>query len=368
MLGNNKKPIVSIIAASFNHEKYVSFFIDSVLAQSNPNWELIIVDDVSSDNTVAEIKKYKDVRIKLVLHEYNKGPNAVLNTAFAHAKGKYIAFASCDDAFDVGYVEHVINTMDEHKNVGVIYCALQKMDCDNNILPNAIMRMAIKDRYAVLNHFFYLGNCLLSPGIAIRREVFQEIYPLPLAMIQYQDYKMHIDLLLNTDLYISDKPLAIYRVPSEKSGVSFERPRTVRQRQLEEDLLLDSFSKIEDVKLLEKIFGDELKPFGKISKQSIPFVLGMLALHTENKYKKLWGYKQVTHFLNAANNYDFIHKSTGFCFKNFLELADVAIDEDKEKNRYQQKYIKYKKCLRTMLIIYVLTLVGILGLFGLLLF
>ena len=89
-----QKPLVSILCPTFNHEKYVKFFLDSLLAQTNPNWELLIVDDCSTDNNVAEIKKFHDSRIKLIQNPFNMGINCGLNQAFERARGDYMCFCS----------------------------------------------------------------------------------------------------------------------------------------------------------------------------------------------------------------------------------------------------------------------------------
>ncbi|ELL0793965.1 glycosyltransferase family 2 protein, partial [Campylobacter jejuni] len=60
---------ISILTPCFNHEKYVSYFLQSVLEQSFSDFELIIVDDCSSDNSTKEIQKFKDPKIKLIKHE-----------------------------------------------------------------------------------------------------------------------------------------------------------------------------------------------------------------------------------------------------------------------------------------------------------
>jgi glycosyltransferase involved in cell wall biosynthesis len=73
---------ISILCPSFNHQRFIAEHIKSVLNQSFKDFELIIVDDCSTDDNVAEINKFKDPRIKLIKHEFNKGINAALNTAF----------------------------------------------------------------------------------------------------------------------------------------------------------------------------------------------------------------------------------------------------------------------------------------------
>ena len=351
-------PLVSILSPSFNHEQYISCFMDSLLAQSNPNWELIIVDDCSSDNNVAEIKKYSDSRIKLIEHTYNKGINAAINDAFSVSSGKYLSFFASDDALDEHYVEDIINTMEQNPNTGVVYYALQCMDNNSNIIENKFLHCIARDKYQALNKSFYQGNSLVSPGMCFRRELFEKIYPLNLALSQFQDYKLHIDLALLSDIYVSDKALVKYRIPSEKSGISFMSPRALVQTQLEENILMDSFLEIKDIKTLEDIFGDDLKPYGKISDDLIPYILGNLALNSPNQYKKIWGYNQISRFLSSQENYDKVNKLYGFCYKDFLHLADKFITND-SLTQYKKKYKKYKKLFKLMVLVTAFLLIGI---------
>ncbi|MBU9712945.1 glycosyltransferase family 2 protein [Evansella tamaricis] len=91
--------LVSIITPAYNSEKFISDTIESVINQTHRNWEMIIVDDYSTDGTVDIINKYQssDSRIKLIQLEQNSGPAIARNTAIQHAKGRYLAFLDSDD-------------------------------------------------------------------------------------------------------------------------------------------------------------------------------------------------------------------------------------------------------------------------------
>ena len=101
---NSIMKLISIITPAFNAEKYIEDTIESVLAQTYQNWEMLIVDDCSVDNTVQMVEKYcaMDLRIKLIRHSKNQGVAATRNTALAQAKGAYIAFLDSDDTVMVG--------------------------------------------------------------------------------------------------------------------------------------------------------------------------------------------------------------------------------------------------------------------------
>lgn len=99
MLSNEN--LVSIITPAYNCQKYINWTIDSVLAQTYPNWEMIIVNDMSTDNTEDIIQEYvrKDERIRIINLEENSGAAVARNTALENAKGRFIAFLDSDDAW-----------------------------------------------------------------------------------------------------------------------------------------------------------------------------------------------------------------------------------------------------------------------------
>lgn len=346
------KPMVSILCASFNHERFVGMFIESVLAQTNPNWELIIVDDCSKDNNVNEIKKYSDKRIKFIQHKFNMGINCAINTAFENSTGEYIALSGSDDMLCPDYIENLINTMDCHKDINVVYTDLQMMDYNGDIIPNSFYYNSKETKNQILRKLILEGNCLLSPGMAVRRQAFQHVYPLDIAMSQNQDYKIHIDLLLRNDFIIMDKPCLMYRQPSEKSGISFVNSETIRRRNLEENILMDSTLSIKDEKTLRDIFGKDIDEFGSIKTNLIPYILGMLALKYGHEYKKIWGYNQIVKFIQDPKNYVLVQNKYGFCFKDFLNLAKYF-----EIPKAEQGYKKYKRLFNIMIIVLVVYII-----------
>lgn len=99
--------LVSIITPSFNSENFISETINSVLNQSYSNWELLIVDDCSKDNSVATIRSFEkmDSRIRLFCLNQNAGAAIARNIALEEAQGQYIAFLDSDDVWESGKLE-----------------------------------------------------------------------------------------------------------------------------------------------------------------------------------------------------------------------------------------------------------------------
>lgn len=111
------EPLVSIITPSYNSKEFIGETIESVLNQTYKNWEMLIVDDYSTDNSFEIIKKYtqKDSRIKYFKNKKNRGPAISRNIGIEIAKGKYIAFLDSDDFWDKEKLKYQIEFMERNK-------------------------------------------------------------------------------------------------------------------------------------------------------------------------------------------------------------------------------------------------------------
>lgn len=126
--GGRKQGKVSIITPCYNGEKYIGETIESVLAQTYGDWEMIIVDDGSTDHSAGVIKKYcrEDGRIQYISQE-NAGSSAARNNAIRHAQGQYIALLDADDIWTPQFLEKQIAFMEEKRAVCVC-CSYGRID------------------------------------------------------------------------------------------------------------------------------------------------------------------------------------------------------------------------------------------------
>ncbi|WP_280770554.1 glycosyltransferase family 2 protein [Salipaludibacillus daqingensis] len=125
----NSQPKVSVITPSYNSEKFISKTINSVLQQTYQNWEMIIVDDASSDETVSLINEYKekDRRIRVVPLEENKGAANARNIGIRESTGRFIAFLDSDDEWMPEKIEKQLSFMLK-KNIGFSHTAYSIVD------------------------------------------------------------------------------------------------------------------------------------------------------------------------------------------------------------------------------------------------
>lgn len=113
------KPAFSVIMMSYNYGEYIGAAINSVIKQSLSDWELIIVDDCSTDDSWRIIQSFKDWRIKAHRHEVNKGACVAYNQALSMARGRFIACLDADDMFAHTKLEQQANFFDRHPEVDI---------------------------------------------------------------------------------------------------------------------------------------------------------------------------------------------------------------------------------------------------------
>ncbi|HPO61634.1 MAG TPA: glycosyltransferase [Candidatus Kapabacteria bacterium] len=136
---NSNSPLVSVIIPSYNYAQYITEAIDSVLNQTYTNWELIIVDDGSRDNSIEIIKKYVSKlpdKIFLFTHSNNENKNlkATLELAFTKINGEIAAFLDADDIWNKNNLEKKVSYFNKLKNCSLVYSDLELIGEKEDIL------------------------------------------------------------------------------------------------------------------------------------------------------------------------------------------------------------------------------------------
>jgi teichuronic acid biosynthesis glycosyltransferase TuaG len=213
---NNK---VSIITPSFKSEKFISQTIESVLSQTYVNWEMIIVDDFSPDNSNEIIEKYceKYSRIKLIKLKKNSGPAVARNRAIEEAKGRYIAFLDADDLWHFEKLEKQISFMENNKHE-LSYTSYSTMNESGKPLANIInarstlcyKELLKSNKIGCLSAIYDTNRMgkIYMPLIKKRQD-----YGLWLRILKKVDYAYGIDEILGTYRIVSNS------VSSNKIGL-----------------------------------------------------------------------------------------------------------------------------------------------------
>ena len=207
-----QKVKVSIVTPSYKSEKFIAECIESVLSQTYDNWEMIIMDDCSPDNSNEIIKQYvqKDSRIQLIELKENSGPAVARNKAIELAQGRYIAFLDSDDLWLDEKLQKQLAFMEEN-DLALTYSSYKLIDEENNDLGVFITKEYIS--YSELLKTNSIG-CLSA--IYDTDKLGKVFMPL---ILQKQDYGLWLEILKkikSTQGML--EPLAVYRI--RKKSVS----------------------------------------------------------------------------------------------------------------------------------------------------
>lgn len=201
------RPLVSVLMTAYNREQFISEAIESVLASSYLNFELIIVDDGSMDNTVAIAKKYlaEDSRMQLHINEKNLGDYPNRNRAASLSKGKYIMFCDSDDSFFEDTIEYCVSAMEENLNakMGMYYAG----EVDHPFLLNSSK--------AIMKHFFNQPFLTIGPGGTIlNKKFFDNINGYPVKYGPANDMYFNLKVCSKGDVLLLPKLFLNYRIHS----------------------------------------------------------------------------------------------------------------------------------------------------------
>lgn len=130
----NGAPLFSIIMTSYNYEKYIFHAIESVISQTYQNWELIIVDDCSIDDSWQIIKGFSDARIKAIRQKENLGACTAYNLALSMAQGEYIASLDSDDIFYPKKLERQSRFFVDNPEIDICGSYVTEIDCNGCVL------------------------------------------------------------------------------------------------------------------------------------------------------------------------------------------------------------------------------------------
>lgn len=209
--------LVSVIMPSWNTSNFIAESIQSVINQTYENWELIIVDDCSTDNTDDVVAKFTDKRIRYFKNEKNSGAALSRNRALREARGEWIAFLDSDDLWNPDKLEHQINFMNEH-GYTLSYTEYEKIDEGSKPLQIYVSGPEKVNKHKMYN-YDYIGQLTMMYSA----EKF--------GLIQIKDIKKNNDYAIRLQLYkkpdtcayLLKENLAQYRV--RKVSISHDKFR-----------------------------------------------------------------------------------------------------------------------------------------------
>ncbi|MFA9229779.1 MAG: glycosyltransferase family 2 protein [Microgenomates group bacterium] len=200
-------PRVSVILPTYNRETLVARAIDSVLAQTFTDFELIVVDDCSTDGTRAILEQYRNrPQVRLVLSAVNRGGGGARNLGIEQARGDLIAFQDSDDIWLPHKLAAQVARLDAVPDAGLCYCgALHSAGNRSYYIPEPIFDQLEGDMAAEI----LKRNTTSTQTLVIRREVFEKAGMFDVRFKRYQDWDLMIRVAQATKFTFLPDPMVV---------------------------------------------------------------------------------------------------------------------------------------------------------------
>ena len=190
----DEKPLISVIMPVYNRKDVVMKAIDSVLAQTYENFELVVVDDASTDGTTELLKKINHDKVKVVFHEKNKYASGARNTGLKNSTGEYIAYLDSDNLLDERYLAATVGAFLELPDAGGLYSAQYRYETYDS-KPFAV-QFGSFNKSLIHNHNFVDMNCF-----AHRRYVYEEVGGFDETLKGADDWELILKISNNYKIY-----------------------------------------------------------------------------------------------------------------------------------------------------------------------
>lgn len=333
-------PKVSIILTSFNHEQYICEAIDSVLGQTFVDFELIIWDDASSDNSWHLINQYTDPRIKAFRNEKQKRGIWGINTSISEkTSGDFIAIHHSDDVWEPEKLEKQIAFLDTHTDIGAVFCNALAITEYGSPLSNEshfyfnIFNQVNKSRFEWLRQFFNQGNALCHPSVMIRRNCYLDCGLYRYGLAQVGDFDMWIRLCIKYEIHVLPDKLIRFRVLRNEANSSGNRSDARIRGVYESYKLLQNYRNIKQFDDLIKVF-PEAEQYDRNNESDTEFALAMVSLNINTMTTtKLFALDLLFEIISDVKRAAKIKRLYNFDYKSFIELTstyDIFLLEELE--------------------------------------
>lgn len=265
-------PLISVVLPVYNAELYITETINSILNQTYTNFELIIINDGSNDNSEACILQFQDQRIKYFKNEKNLKLIQTLNLGLSLAKGKYIARIDADDIALPQRFEKQIDFLEKNSEYGIVGSFAETFGSENKKLT--FVQEDVDIRYAFLTH-----NPFVHSSVMIRNQILTENkLSFDLTQLHVEDYALWIEILNFSKGKILPEILIKYRIHENQISVVHNNTQVINTQKIQKKYLLSLLPEVKEVDLVFDIFHNQKTTIPSV----ILFLKFMKAIELEN--------------------------------------------------------------------------------------
>lgn len=219
--------MISVVIPLYNKEKQIAHTLRSVLNQILQNFEVVIVDDGSTDGSVAEVEKFEDSRIRLI-HQQNAGVSAARNRGIEEAKGELIAFLDADDEWKSEYLATQYHLYQKYPDCSVFACNYEFRNSDGVVTSTIIRKISFAGEDGILPNYFEVACCshppLWTSAVMVKKQAIQAIGGFPVGIRSGEDLLTWARLAVNEKIAYSRSVQARFLMNREDKHVPKRTP------------------------------------------------------------------------------------------------------------------------------------------------
>jgi len=201
-------PVVSVIIPAYNQAHYLAFALRSVLAQTLAEWEAIVVDDGSTDNTREVAASFNDARIRYI-HQANQGLSGARNTGVRAAQSEYLAFLDSDDELTPEFLQTCVGALKADRALGAVHTATQFIDQSGNVLPHADAQPLMGDAF---QQKLRQGGFFPPVSVVAKADCVREAGLFDTKLTSLEDWDVWLRIVQRHPMRGLPQPLVRYRV------------------------------------------------------------------------------------------------------------------------------------------------------------
>ena len=325
------KPSISVLITLYNHEKFIEETLKSALSQTLPPDEIVVIDDFSTDNSLAIVQSIHHPSILIQSEKVNLGgPNTMKGMELC--RGDYVAILNSDDTWQEDKLLKQIDYLNKHPKCGVIFTHINLIDENSSSWEGGTNKLYTlfhtknTDRHSWLKRFFNVGNFFCASSAIIRRDCLDKVGLFDGRYIQLQDFDMWLRIALSGyDIHVIQKPFTNYRIKSDGSNMSAPILANKSLFAFEFSRILRNFWRICSLKELVAIF-PEIEVSKDADDSLVLFYLAIYASERPAVQYQLFAMETMIqwggdiHSMTIANR---CHGFSHFEYRNFLANGPI---------------------------------------------
>lgn len=232
--------MISVVIPLYNKEKQIINTLQSVFRQTYQDFEIVVINDGSTDNSVAEVERIQDPRIRLI-NQQNTGVSVARNRGIQESKGEYIALLDGDDEWMPDYLKTQIELAQKYPECDVYAVNYCFRDMTGQTIPTKINQLPFIGADGILANYFEVASCshppICSISIMVRKGVFESVGGFPIGIKSGEDLLTWARLACKYKIAYSTKPLAFFVESASDSNESKAIQRSGGEQYVLDELL-----------------------------------------------------------------------------------------------------------------------------------